>query len=512
MDEIKCGTVCDQDPKCVGFVTYQNNCWLKSSMKQPFNPSGASGVNSYIKETGYTLEKGIDYAGNDIKMLSDQDANSCAATCDSEPGCIGYVMHAGANNCWLKSKMDKSNYYEPAYSYTKQNSASVGGLVLRAGLKYVVYSGYFNDDLTFFDTAKLFPVYEGSVYKNVGYANTIENLYFGTSALKNAGWGGWDKPGQKYGIHSFSVEWTGYFKPDVDGDYEFHIASDDAVYIWIGELAKTANKNRDLATLKTPGIHGMVEDKATIKMSSSIYYPICIRYGSWGGGQDIKFYWFKPGDRSRTPVYGGPNVFYHDEADNTVTGQNIKTDSKGQGDYIKLIDDSEVAVTRNNVIRSGFTIDPFFEVEFDFYFESQTPNWTNLLFISPDYGTRSFAIWMTPSGWVGPSLHIRHSIQNNWNWGIDAAFNPDGSNLIPNKWQHWRVRLDKMDDVATMKAYIDEKECKTNNSPKNFPEYSISQNPPVIYENCFVILGFQADPIPGSKIKNFKYRPIYYDL
>lgn len=47
----------------------------------------------------------VNHVGNTIKSLNVNDRQQCATECNNSPGCVGFVMNARENRCWLKNKM-----------------------------------------------------------------------------------------------------------------------------------------------------------------------------------------------------------------------------------------------------------------------------------------------------------------------------------------------------------------------------------------------------------------------
>lgn len=143
------------------------------------------------------------------------------------------------------------------------DNANVGGLVVgrpwingsgaslyNAGLWLRTYTGYFNDDPTWFATAS----------GNFGIADT--SLSGGTSIPV-----------------STSIEWQGYFLPEVTGTYTFGTISDDASYIWVGNNAVSGYTTAN-ALVDNGGLHGAEEVTATIELTEGVYYPIRIQAGN----------------------------------------------------------------------------------------------------------------------------------------------------------------------------------------------------------------------------------------
>lgn len=133
--------------------------------------------------------------------------------------------------------------------------AEAGVTNIQPGLLRQVYTGYFNDDVTWFNTASLV----GSDQDTNLTLNAFSSVY--------------------------SVQWTGYFLVPTTGAYVFQTNSDDASYVWFGNDAKTGYTTSN-SIVNNGGAHGMSPAiSAPVLMTAGDYYPIRIQYGD-GGGND----------------------------------------------------------------------------------------------------------------------------------------------------------------------------------------------------------------------------------
>jgi len=112
-----------------------------------------------------------------------------------------------------------------------------------------VYSGYFWDDITFFDSNS--PVYHSysnasSPVFSTGYANIsdITWQYLGEHNNTASSWS------------QYSVRLTGVFVFDVVGTWTFVTTSDDSSVLWIGDNAITGTTTSNI-DLNNNGGHGM---------------------------------------------------------------------------------------------------------------------------------------------------------------------------------------------------------------------------------------------------------------
>lgn len=136
---------------------------------------------------------------------------------------------------------------------------NTGGLVLGrpwveaiAGLYRRTYTGYFNDDPAWFDTA----------------TQTAETADL-TLAVEST-------------PSTTSIQWLGFFLPETTETYTFYISSDDASYLWIGDAAESGFTTGN-ALIDNGGEHGAVEVSGTVELIAGIPYPIRIQTGNNGG-------------------------------------------------------------------------------------------------------------------------------------------------------------------------------------------------------------------------------------
>jgi hypothetical protein len=111
-------------------------------------------------------------------------------------------------------------------------------------------------------------------------------------------------PNQK---HQFMPEWSGYFKPNVSGEWNFSINSDDFSFLWIdsdGNMIGDAYNN-DNSTVKDGGLHGMVRrdipqtgtktKSGRVNLTQDTYYRFRFRFGENWGGNDVVVQALPPG-------------------------------------------------------------------------------------------------------------------------------------------------------------------------------------------------------------------------
>ncbi len=90
----------------------------------------------------------------------------------------------------------------------------------------------------------------------------------------------------------FSVEWTGYFRPNRTGNWKFKTISDDASHLWVGANAGST----ELIASNSDG---------SIYMKANTDYFIRINYGEYGGGEIMEVYFkFQDDSQYMTNGYG----------------------------------------------------------------------------------------------------------------------------------------------------------------------------------------------------------------
>jgi hypothetical protein len=93
-----------------------------------------------------------------------------------------------------------------------------------------------------------------------------------------------------------SYAWTGHFIPDVTGEWQFEIASDDASFMWLGNDAVTNYQGGPAgALIKNGGIHAEKAVSAKIMLIKDKIYPLRIQYGNASQASVFKFRFMSPG-------------------------------------------------------------------------------------------------------------------------------------------------------------------------------------------------------------------------
>jgi hypothetical protein len=166
------------------------------------------------------------------------------------------------------------------------------------GLTYTIYNGFMNDNVNFVDTATTLIFNKNLV---TGKAADLTNITTGTNSFIGA---------PNTGLHTYTVEWKGVFKPNKTGKWYFGTNSDDCSYLWIGDFAVRGYTNTN-AFVRNGGQHGMktVYSKY-IQLIESVNYPIRIQFGENGGGHNMVTYFRHENDPINTYRTNGNGYYF----------------------------------------------------------------------------------------------------------------------------------------------------------------------------------------------------------
>jgi len=156
-----------------------------------------------------------------------------------------------------------------------------------AGVFKTTYSGYFNDNVSFFATAT-----PASVGGNPATSVQTTSIF---------------EPAQDDGSN-FSCQWLGYFKPTTSETYTFYTSSDDASYVWVGNNTISGFTTTN-STVNNGGLHGTLERSGSIALTAGTYYPLRIQFGELSGGDVMTFSYSTPTIAKTTTVTG--LIFYN---------------------------------------------------------------------------------------------------------------------------------------------------------------------------------------------------------
>ena len=138
-----------------------------------------------------------------------------------------------------------------AVAGSRPNVAFASGLFRRT------YSGYFNDDVNYFDGA-------------TPTASAVDTSPLSAGTVTN----------------NTSYQWLGYWLATADtiqgGQTYFQLTSDDASYLWIGDTALTGYTTAN-PVIDNGGAHSSQTIQGNTPMTAGVYYPIRIQYGQGTG-------------------------------------------------------------------------------------------------------------------------------------------------------------------------------------------------------------------------------------
>ena len=248
---------------------------------------GIEGLAEYgpTENTGFYNGITPPVGGYTIYVLKELQGPSIhVASNDSE--CMYYLKSFGATGTTISDMLSWANLQNNIW-VTSDVLTSEDLITYSSGLYKTTYSGYHNENPSFFATAT--PTTFGS-----NPATSVQTTSITESSSDDGS--------------SFSVQWLGYFKPTTTQTYTLYISSDDGSYLWIGANAlsgfTTANAN-----INNGGAHGNQESYGTVSLTAGTYYPIRMQFGEIGGGDVFTFNYSTSTISKTTNVTG--LVFYN---------------------------------------------------------------------------------------------------------------------------------------------------------------------------------------------------------
>ena len=139
MSRGQCEAFCNGTPGCQGIVHYNTyngtgDCWAIRGAPSPYNRAtseiglkqvtqvaSVASLQANAAQKYFGPQTGIDYPGNDIRTVATTDRNACAAQCDADANCKGFVTATDSQTCWLKS-----NFANPTPSNNRLANAKPG--------------------------------------------------------------------------------------------------------------------------------------------------------------------------------------------------------------------------------------------------------------------------------------------------------------------------------------------------------------------------------------------------
>ena len=155
-----------------------------------------------------------------------------------------------------------------------------------SAFQFRVVDGYFNDNVSYFDTSGLTELASGFT-TDMSNINTSTN---GHIPLDNT-------------EATYSVQWIGLFSPPTTGTYTFYTNSDDASYFWIGTFARSGYTVSN-AIVSNPGLHGMRKISGSVVLEQDTVYDVRIQFGENAGGDNCIVSYTPPGGTETTDWSG----------------------------------------------------------------------------------------------------------------------------------------------------------------------------------------------------------------
>jgi hypothetical protein len=154
--------------------------------------------------------------------------------------------------------------------------------------------------------------YTGTALDGTNFDNNFPGLYTQRQSLLDpyVGFGSADD-----GETNYTMEWLGYFKPAVDGDFIFAQAVDDYAYFWIGQDAVSGFTNTNAF------LDGSSGPPAKLTMLAGKYYPVRIRYTENQGGNEYAL------------VSGLNNTLMRNNSNTAATGQFYTDGNTSSGSF-----------------------------------------------------------------------------------------------------------------------------------------------------------------------------------
>jgi hypothetical protein len=132
----------------------------------------------------------------------------------------------------------------------------------KQGLSFKIIDGFYNGNSKYF-------LNDNKKYNNI--AVKFDNLQNATNNIINTI------------TTAYSIEWYGYFKPNVTGNWTFKLTTDRIGLLWLGDIAINDYENIN-AAINTKG-----SNTISLKLNVNKHYPIRIQYGNESLTQNNKF-------------------------------------------------------------------------------------------------------------------------------------------------------------------------------------------------------------------------------
>ncbi len=246
------------EPGTIGVTKYEG-CYnnsssglIKSEQQVPYNEEGFNRCKQFAHDTGnsvFAVSRDGDnmncYVGKDINKVKEGGISIIPIQSWASPQVNGILARLNSAGQLL----------------IEGNSTTQSNII--DGLKCKVYTGYMNDNPQFFKGATVLNTTAVNVLNFTNISTATNNLFPGNTPS--------------------SVEWIGYIKANVSGNWTFYLNSDDCSYMWIGNTA-IAEYTTTNSFINNSGLHAPKVVSRSIALTAGKYYPIRIQFGQNQGG------------------------------------------------------------------------------------------------------------------------------------------------------------------------------------------------------------------------------------
>lgn len=306
--------------------------------------TGNGCLGAWDQPTGHPAGKGGTGGGGDGGMRASSNGKDGMPHTGSGGGGSSYAISGNGGSGILIIRIPKIPTRIPNTNKRELIINSKQTINFKDGLYFKIFNGYYWDNLKFtLDSNNKprpadinnHPDGNVAVRSREGITTDIYNITGGTNGSVWAPHtGSWER---------YTVEWQGFFFAQITGNYQFHINSDDASHLWIGDGALTLDISK--ITINNGGLHGMAAVQGSAYLTAGFYYPIRILFGENYGGDDMIVHFAPPGRGWQTNGVGW--YFHIPESKDLSADYKINLNSNNLLQKIK-IKDKDVLVNIND--------------------------------------------------------------------------------------------------------------------------------------------------------------------
>jgi hypothetical protein len=154
--------------------------------------------------------------------------------------------------------------------FTANSNPNITTSALTLGLSRKKYKGYYEENPNYFDSKTPIDIKNDNIL-SFNYSDMDDN---------------------------FSMTWTGYFKPETTGNYNFWLVSDNSNYLWIGDTALNGYTNQNaFVNNGTDHSNEWNNNVNSVTLQANKYYPIRIHFGDRTGYETMQVFYALTGQR-----------------------------------------------------------------------------------------------------------------------------------------------------------------------------------------------------------------------